>query len=247
MKLDIGAHKSPIKLVEIETPRSEDVDRLATLGLDLTEHGEDGHREAVVYSAAEERLLRAAGFDFKVTTPDLAAASRADRRADRAYAASVQASPLPSGRDQYRRLADFQPRSLSCVTVDRVLRGRCACRAVAFEVADEFVAAFNCHCSNCRATTGSAFLPWGEIERDGLRVTEGADAVMVRDATVRCGACLSLLYWSPSPDGERVRVPYGALVDEPSLKPAAHMFVGSKAPWHEILDDLPRHDDYPDR
>jgi len=23
------------------------------------------------------------------------------------------------------------------------------------------------------------------------------------------------------------------------------MFVGSKAPWYEILDDLPRHDAYP--
>lgn len=28
-------------------------------------------------------------------------------------------------------------------------------------------------------------------------------------------------------------------------KPTAHMFVGSKAPWHEILDDLPQHDEYP--
>ena len=27
-------------------------------------------------------------------------------------------------------------------------------------------------------------------------------------------------------------------MDEPALKPIAHMFVGSKAPWYEILDDL---------
>ena len=50
-----------------------------------------------------------------------------------------------------------------------MLRGRCECKAVAYEVADEFVVAYNCHCSNCRATTGSAFLPWGEIEREKLR------------------------------------------------------------------------------
>jgi hypothetical protein len=35
------------------------------------------------------------------------------------------------------------------------------------------------------------------------------------------------------------------LSDEPALKPTAYMFVGSKAPWHEILDDLPQHDEYP--
>jgi hypothetical protein len=129
-----------------------------------------------------------------------------------------------------------------------VLRGRCACNAVAYEVSDEFVCAFNCHCSNCRATTGSAFLPWGEIEREKLRVTKGADSLLVEgdpDAihAMRCGECWSLLYWTAR--DEYVRVPYGTLIDEPTLKPTAHMFVGSKAPWHEILDDLPQHDEYP--
>src|SRR3954464_9377330 len=103
-----------------------------------------------------------------------------------------------------------------------VLRGRCECNAVAYELEDAFVAALNCHCSNCRAMTGAMFLPFGEIERGKLRVTTGADLVMVKgDAAAyheaRCQACLSLLYWSP--DGTRVRVPYGTLVDEPSLKP----------------------------
>jgi hypothetical protein len=130
-----------------------------------------------------------------------------------------------------------------------VLRGRCACRAVAYEVADEFVAAFNCHCSNCRAMTGSAFLPWGEIERDRIRLIADEDSVLaVGDAgsgrAFACARCLSLLYWTVR-SGAYVRVPYGTLTDEPTLKPTAHIFVGSKAPWHEILDDLPRHDQYP--
>ena len=135
------------------------------------------------------------------------------------------------------------------LTVLTVLRGRCGCNAVAFEVADGFVAAFNCHCSNCRATTGSAFLPWGEIEREKLRVTKGADEVRVLGDPdglheVRCGACCSLLYWTAR-DGASVRIPYGTLVDEPALKPTAHMFVGSKAAWYEIHDDLRQHDEYP--
>ena len=129
-----------------------------------------------------------------------------------------------------------------------MLRGRCECKAVAYEVADEFVVALNCHCSNCRAATGSAFLPWGEIARARLQVTKGADSLMVigdadADHGIRCGKCGSLLYWTVR-DGTSVRVPYGSLVDAPTLKPSAHIFVGSKAPWHEILDDLPQHDAY---
>jgi hypothetical protein len=119
---------------------------------------------------------------------------------------------------------------------------------VAYEVADEFELARNCHCSNCRATTGSAFLPWGEVERSKLRVTKGRDSLwVIGDAgghhAIRCGECGSLLYWTAR-GGAQLRVPYGSLVDEPALKPTAHIFVGSKAPWHEILDDLPQHDEY---
>jgi hypothetical protein len=129
-----------------------------------------------------------------------------------------------------------------------VLRGRCACKAVAYDVADEFVAAYNCHCSNCRALTGSAFLPVGQIARDKLRVTKGAESLLVKGEPdspheVRCVECFSLLYWT-YPDGS-LGVPYGTLIDEPALKPTHHQFVGSKAPWHEILDDLPQHDEYP--
>lgn len=40
-------------------------------------------------------------------------------------------------------------------------------------------------------------------------------------------------------------MPYGPLSAEPTLKPTAHMFVGSKASWYEIFDDLPRHDESP--
>jgi hypothetical protein len=33
----------------------------------------------------------------------------------------------------------------------------------------------------------------------------------------------------------------GTLVDDPSIRPARHIFVGSKAPWFTITDDLPQH------
>jgi hypothetical protein len=129
-----------------------------------------------------------------------------------------------------------------------VLRGRCACKTVTYEVSDEFVTAFICHCSRCRAMTGSAFLPWGEIEPEKLKVTRGDDALILTGDphghhARRCAKCFSLLYWTGY-EG-KIRVPYGSLIDEPTLKPTAHMFVGSKAPWYAILDDLPQHDEDP--
>ena len=36
----------------------------------------------------------------------------------------------------------------------------------------------------------------------------------------------------------------GSLVDTPTVRPTEHIFVGSKAPWFEITDELPRFDGY---
>ena len=41
-----------------------------------------------------------------------------------------------------------------------------------------------------------------------------------------------------------MHVALGSLVDAPSIRPTSHIFVGSKADWFEITDDLPQFDEY---
>jgi hypothetical protein len=114
---------------------------------------------------------------------------------------------------------------------------------VRYSVADEFGYALNCHCSDCRRVTGSAFKPFAGIERGKLTVTEGSDNLLTfGDETghnAHCRMCGSLLY-SVVRDGAYAHVTLGTLDDGPTLRPAAHIFVGSKAPWHTISDDLPQ-------
>lgn len=130
---------------------------------------------------------------------------------------------------------------------DRILKGGCLCGAVSYEVADAFVYAANCHCSNCRRATGSAFKPFAGIESGKLRVVEGASRLTIygdpaaHDA--HCKACGSLLY-SLVRAGAFVHVAMGTLIDPPAIRPTAHIFVGSKAPWFAIADDLPQYEEY---
>ena len=130
----------------------------------------------------------------------------------------------------------------------RALRGKCECGAVRYTVADEFRYAMNCHCSNCRAGTGTAFKAFAGIEREKLELTDGGDALLIfgdDDGNhTRCAVCGSLLL-SVVREGAYVHVALGTLVDEPSIRPSAHIFVGSKAPWYEISDDLPQFDELP--
>jgi hypothetical protein len=126
-----------------------------------------------------------------------------------------------------------------------VLVGKCECGTVRYSVADEFLYAANCHCSQCRASTGAAFKPFAGIEREKLEIADGADKLLIvgeEDANhTRCASCGSLLY-SVVRDGRYVHVALGSLVDAPAIRPTHHIFVGSKAPWFTITDDLPQFD-----
>jgi hypothetical protein len=131
---------------------------------------------------------------------------------------------------------------------ERQLVGECGCGAVRYRVADAFVHAMNCHCPRCRAATGSAFKAFAGIEREKLEITDGGDHVLVFGEDdlndTRCATCGSLLF-SVVRDGAYVHVALGSLVDVPSIQPTKHIFVGSKAPWFEITDDLPQFEELP--
>lgn len=128
------------------------------------------------------------------------------------------------------------------------LRGSCLCGAVHYAVDDDFRYALNCHCSQCRRATGAAFKSFAGIERDKLALTAGHDDLLIfGDAAhahdVHCGKCGSLLY-SVVREGAYVHVTLGTLLDSPAIRPGAHIFVGSKAPWFTITDALPQHDEF---
>ena len=45
-------------------------------------------------------------------------------------------------------------------------------------------------------------------------------------------------------DGAYVHVAMGSLADDPTIRPTDHIFVGSKAPWFDITDDLAQAEEY---
>ena len=59
-----------------------------------------------------------------------------------------------------------------------------------------------------------------------------------------CGRCGSLLF-SVVRDGAFAHVTLGTLEGDPGIRPRAHIFVASKAPWFTITDDLPQYMGFP--
>ena len=95
------------RLVTVDTPTRGDKERLQALGLDLTEHAGHDYIEVVLHTADDLAALRGAGFTHDVRIPDLIARGLEVAELNEEYAASVARSPLPSGRDTYRTLADY--------------------------------------------------------------------------------------------------------------------------------------------
>lgn len=95
------------KVVMVDAPSVDERNEVISLGLDATEHATRDGIEVVLHDAEDAKVLRDAGYSWTVTVPDLQALTRANQQADAAYAASVEQSPLPSGRTAYRTYDDY--------------------------------------------------------------------------------------------------------------------------------------------
>lgn len=130
------------------------------------------------------------------------------------------------------------------------ITGSCVCGKVEFSVADQFVYAGYCHCSICRKSSGAAGTAIGGIPKNHFSVTKGQDHIKRFNRTEEsiscfCEHCGSTLY-GEKPLVQMVHVRYGALNNNPTLLPQAHMHVSSKAQWYEISDELPQFSEFPD-
>lgn len=130
-----------------------------------------------------------------------------------------------------------------------MITGSCLCGDVAFEIDGELRDMGHCHCSMCRKFHGSAYATFGIASPDQFRWTSGADKIVSyvsspgggRTFCPRCGSAVP----AAPPGGPFVLVPAGSVAEDPGARPRLHFFVGSKAPWYSIHDDLPQHVEWP--
>jgi hypothetical protein len=127
--------------------------------------------------------------------------------------------------------------------------GGCLCGAVRYEIDGRISPIAFCHCSKCRKSNGTAFHSGSLCRASRFRWVSGGDEITVYRtpsgyATQFCRTCGSPVPTPPNAEG-LVSLPTGTLDEDPGSRPIFHFFVGSKAPWYEIADDLPRYAEAP--
>lgn len=123
-----------------------------------------------------------------------------------------------------------------------MIQGSCLCGTVRFAVDEPFDRVTHCHCSMCRKVHGSAFGTYAACAPEKMHWLAGEDAVECYASSADLSRCFCRHCGSvvPGTHGDYAVVPVGCLDGEPQMKPDAHIFVDSVAPWHVIDDDLTR-------
>jgi hypothetical protein len=128
------------------------------------------------------------------------------------------------------------------------LQGGCLCGGMRYEIEGQLTDVENCHCSMCRRFHGAAFATYAKIGVEHFRWLTGQDLLAVYETSpgigwAFCSICGSSLGLPER--GKLSEITLGTLDSDPGVRPSKHIFVGSKAAWHEITDSLPQHETRP--
>jgi hypothetical protein len=132
-----------------------------------------------------------------------------------------------------------------------MITGRCECATVAYEVDGEINDFSHCHCSQCRRLHGAAFGTYGGVDKAQFRWKAGEDNLRVYASSEKndrhfCNTCGSLIMTTIKSEPDAFYVTMGTMDGDPPRPPGYHIYVGSKADWYEVCDDLPQFDEYPE-
>ena len=131
-----------------------------------------------------------------------------------------------------------------------MLTGSCLCGAIKYEISGPVGRSLYCHCSMCRKWHGTAFRTRLAVPQHSFRFVCGERMLTSYRSsadTVKtfCRVCGSPMVNSWDPDPDNYGLAMGTLDSDPGVRPSCHVFVGSKAPWYEIHDELPQYEEFP--
>ncbi len=127
---------------------------------------------------------------------------------------------------------------------DGVMKGRCFCSSVKYDLVPPTEMCSHCHCESCRRSHGSAFATWTSVPLAQFKVAEGKSFVKKYESSqgifwLFCSDCGSPLFQTTRHSPGRVYVNVASLEDSLDRKPDSHVSFEEKVPWLEVKDGLP--------
>ncbi len=124
-----------------------------------------------------------------------------------------------------------------------MIKGYCECRRVRFEVDGDINDFSHCHCSQCRRLHGAAFATFAAVSSNQFRYVSGESdtseyASSDSHKRIFCANCGSNILVALDQESDVLYLSMSTIEGDPPRPQGYHIYVGSKAPWHDISDDL---------
>ncbi len=128
------------------------------------------------------------------------------------------------------------------------IKGSCFCGSVTYKIEGKIRDTLSCHCSMCRKVFSAQASAYALVEPDEFSWVSGSDLLTCYESKSgaglqfcrQCGSTLCGLY-----KGKIHGVTLGCIEGDPKITLGMHIFVGSKASWETIPDDVPQYEEWP--
>lgn len=131
------------------------------------------------------------------------------------------------------------------------ISGGCLCGAVSYSCSGESVMAGNCHCVDCKKSSGSGYAPsmffpeasvaiLGEVKYFSSRGKNGAEV-----SRGFCPNCGSQLFGKPSATAGLISIRAGTLDNANHYKPQLDIYTSHAVAWDAMDDKLPKFPEMP--
>ncbi|MGI9285802.1 MAG: GFA family protein [Pseudomonadales bacterium] len=131
-----------------------------------------------------------------------------------------------------------------------MIKGKCLCGEIKYTLTSELLDLYNCHCSQCRAFSGSSFATNASIIGNDFKISDPnhnlAKYETNKGERYFCKSCGSPIY-SCAKDGEEFPTLHcGSITGYPKKGLDANIWVSEKCAWTEIDEDIQSFDGFPE-
>lgn len=123
-----------------------------------------------------------------------------------------------------------------------MLTGGCYCGAIRYQTPGPVSNQANCHCSQCRGTTGAPCVAWFTVPRDQFQLLSGMPtSFRSSNYATRsfCPICGTQISFADDNLGSEIDITTCSLDDPMLAPPHHHIYTDSQVGWLTLGDGLP--------
>ena len=121
--------------------------------------------------------------------------------------------------------------------------GGCVCGTTRYALASRPVRLSDCHCIDCRRSSGAPYVTWGSVPAGDLRLWQGSTRRVPHAGRFRffAACCGTPLFFRDAVHSEWIDVTIASLDEPAAFAPEKSLWVEDKLPWVQLDPRLPAH------